>query len=158
MSFDVNLPKSVTPTWPRRCVGCGRDDPESTLRLWTHSIGWWTFAFWMFGKPHKVDVPACFACKLAIRRQRWLRFIVGFAIIMAGVAVGFQLLAAYKGPFKKWLVLLITVGCLLPFILWEVFFPPPVDITAFSETVDYEFRDAGYASEFAQLNRASIKS
>ena len=38
----------------------------------------------------------------------------------------------------------------------QVFSPPVVDITAHSDRVDYEFKDAGYAAEFASLNDATI--
>jgi hypothetical protein len=31
-------------------------------------------------------------------------------------------------------------------------FPPPVDLTAYFDTVLYEFRDQEYAEEFAELN------
>jgi hypothetical protein len=29
---------------------------------------------------------------------------------------------------------------------------PPVDLPAYSDTVEYELRDAAYAAEFAELN------
>ena len=32
------------------------------------------------------------------------------------------------------------------------YLPAPIDLTAYSDTVDYEFRDADYAQEFAELN------
>jgi hypothetical protein len=42
---------------------------------------------------------------------------------------------------------------MVPYFLWETLFPRPVDLTAFAETVDYEFLDESYALEFAALNR-----
>ena len=41
----------------------------------------------------------------------------------------------------------------MPVILWEVFDPRAIDLTAYSTTVDYEFRDPADAAEFAALNR-----
>jgi len=55
---------------------------------------------------------------------------------------------------KPWLALGIALVCMLPCFSWEVFSPRPIDLTAFRETVDYEFRDARYAEEFAALNQA----
>jgi hypothetical protein len=46
----------------------------------------------------------------------------------------------------------IALICLVPWLAWETVFPPPIDLTAFSETVDYEFRDPEYAEEFMELN------
>ena len=31
-----------------------------------------------------------------------------------------------------------------------------IDITAYSETIEYEFKNAAYASEFAKLNARSL--
>ena len=45
-----------------------------------------------------------------------------------------------------------VIVCLAPYILWETYFPPSIDITAYSESVDYEFRDSDYAYSFAALN------
>ena len=42
--------------------------------------------------------------------------------------------------------------CSAPYFLWEVFFPPTIDITAFKDSVDYEFADEDYAHDFAMLN------
>lgn len=53
---------------------------------------------------------------------------------------------------RKWVAVLLILICLLPYVLWETFWPPSIDITAFSNSVDYEFRDAEYAYEFAELN------
>lgn len=55
-------------------------------------------------------------------------------------------------PLRKWVAMALMLVCLCPYFLWEVFFPPSIDITAYSESVDYEFRDADYAYEFAELN------
>jgi hypothetical protein len=46
----------------------------------------------------------------------------------------------------------------LPLLVWEHVFPPALDMTAYSETVDYDFRDAAYAEEFQKLNRVEAVS
>ncbi len=56
-------------------------------------------------------------------------------------------------PVRRWVAMGLILICLAPYLVWETFFPPSIDITAFSESVDYEFRDSAYAHEFAELNR-----
>lgn len=49
-------------------------------------------------------------------------------------------------------MLLLGFVCLIPQFVYEAFFPQPFNITAYSESVDYEFRDEDSAIEFANLN------
>lgn len=53
---------------------------------------------------------------------------------------------------RKWVALGLIIVCLSPYFLWEIIYPPAIDITAFKDSVDYEFRDADFAYEFAELN------
>jgi hypothetical protein len=46
----------------------------------------------------------------------------------------------------------LALALLLPYFLYQSLNPHPLDITAHSDSVDYEFRDAGMAYEFAELN------
>ena len=152
---DVNLPKWHKAVFPKRCVRCGSDPQDGTLRIWTQSIGWWS-ALWMFGSGFSVRVPACYSCGWRIRIKR-----VGGLLITIVVAM---LFLAFVWPYvegavprilRKWVALAMVLVCLAPVWIWEVIFPPPIDITAFPKTVDYEFRDADYAREFARLNAQS---
>ncbi len=83
-----------------------------------------------------------------------MRRIITWGFAGIGIAVAAYLLAEYHGPFKRWIATGIAMLCLLPLIVWETIFPTPIDLTAFSESVDYEFRDADYAAEFASLNNS----
>lgn len=85
--------------------------------------------------------------------MRIAKFMLTWLLAFAGVAVATWVLGSYQGPMRKWLAMLIALACLSPFFLWEVLFPPPFDITCFSNTVDYEFRDPEYAADFESLNR-----
>jgi hypothetical protein len=156
MATEVNLPKDHDPIFPDRCVACGAEHPTATLRISTHSIGWWTVLLGHFGMPFTTEVPACPPCRRRIRLQRWLRFAITIAFVFAGASIALAILKNYRGLFRKWLAMAIAIVCLLPFILWETFFPPPIDLTAYSETVDYEFRDPEYAAEFAELNQGAV--
>jgi hypothetical protein len=155
LATDVNLPKDHIPIFPDRCVCCGRERPGGVFRIGTQAIGWWTLLS-HFGPRFTAEVPACGACRVRMRRQRWLRFLISAAFVVAGVSIAMSLLKWYHGPFKKWLAMGITLIFLTPLILWETLFPPPVDLTAYAETVDYEFRDAEYAADFAELNQVEV--
>lgn len=153
LSTDVNLPRKHAAKFPSRCVRCGTDPADGIVRLWTHTIGWWTWVFWVLGRGFTTHVPACAGCSWRIRFQR-----VGSFVITLAVAALFLFLAwpylndLVARPLRKWVAMALMLVCLCPYFLWEVFFPPSIDITAYSESVDYEFRDADYAYEFAELN------
>jgi hypothetical protein len=85
-------------------------------------------------------------------RQRWLRFFISLLFIAVGIGIALFLLGSIRSPLKRWLAMSIALISLLPWIAWETVFPPPIDLTAFSDTVDYEFRDPEYAEEFMELN------
>jgi hypothetical protein len=72
---------------------------------------------------------------------------------VAGLLVARELLGSYEGPLRKWIAVGIALLCMTPLLLWQLFFPPPLDLTATSSTVEYEFRDRDYAAEFARLNQ-----
>jgi hypothetical protein len=63
-----------------------------------------------------------------------------------------------SGWAKRGVIALIVAMSTLPLILWNVFRPPPFDVTAFVESVDYDFRDSLYATEFAKLNAEHLLS
>ena len=46
----------------------------------------------------------------------------------------------------------LALVCLLPQFIVEVFFAKPFDLTAYADSVDYEFTSKEYAVEFAMLN------
>ncbi len=152
MSFDINLPVGQVPKFPDSCVNCRCDAPGGFLEYDTNAIGWWTIAFASFGKNHRVLVPVCNGCKRHLRRNRLLRFLVAMVFLAIGSYVAMHFLRSYHGPFKLHIAILIALPFLAPYIVWELIYPPPFDMTAFRKSVDYEFRDADYAWEFRMLN------
>lgn len=153
LSTDVNLPRNHTARFPSSCVRCGNDPANRTVRLWTHTIGWWTWVLWMIGRGFTTRVPACAGCSWRIRFQR-----VGGLLLTLAVAVAFLFFVwpyledFIARPIRRWVSMGLILVCLAPYIFWEMFFPPSIDITAYSKSVDYEFRDPDYAYEFAALN------
>lgn len=154
LSTDVRLPKSQAPKFPDRCVVCGQEKPDGTVRVSTRAIGWWTWAFWLPGRKFSVDVPACSCCGGRLRRQHLFRWLTMIALIAVAVPVVMPFLNDLKGPIRKWVGLAAVLVVVSPYFIWQTFFPPPIDLTAHSDSVDYEFRDRAYAEEFAALNNS----
>jgi hypothetical protein len=156
LSTDIKLPKTVTPIFPDRCVACGVPDPGSHLRVGTNAIGWSTLAFWTFGARFSVNVPACEECHQRMIRQRWLRRFVCGIFMVVGFGVAVSALGSFRGPVKRWLAMGIVLACMIPWFVWETFSPRPIDLTAYADSVQYEFRDEDYADEFLELNQDAL--
>src|SRR5437016_3599491 len=74
LSTDIRLPKSQVAKFPDRCVVCGQEHPDATVKVSTRALGWWTWVLWLPGQ-----VPACSWCGARLRRQhlfRWLLMLV----------------------------------------------------------------------------------
>ena len=154
LSTDINLPKSKTPMFPDACVVCGADSPNNTVKVGTNSIGWWTVLTWWFGKRFSVRVPACKSCAIKLQIRRWgalLAFILIATIIL--FIIGPLVTPHVPASMRKWALMISLLVCLSPFFLWETLFPPAFELTAYSDTVDYEFRNETYAVHFGLLNR-----
>jgi hypothetical protein len=54
---------------------------------------------------------------------------------------------------RRWVGVGIALVCVLPQVIFEVLYPKPFDITAYADSVDYEFASVEYAIEFAAENR-----
>ena len=93
-STDVNLPRNHSARFPSSCVRCGDDPANGTVRLWTHTIGWSTWVFWMFGRGFSTHAPACAGCGWRIRFQRVGGVLLTLAI--AGVFLFFVLHVLFK--------------------------------------------------------------
>ena len=157
LAADVRLPKSHSPQFPPRCPGCGdAASVTASVKLTTNAIGWLSVLSRLPGARFTATVPMCDACATRHRRQRRIRMLVELASIAAAGAGAFVIVERYHGPFKKWIFAAVTIALLLPLIGWQIFNPTAVDITAYADSVDYEFADADYAAEFAELNGGTV--
>lgn len=153
MSIDVNLPRKHPASFPKRCVVCGIDHPDSTVTLVTGSLGWWTWLLGWFARPFKVTAPACHSCSWRLHAARLLSLLVTVALVLAAFYFVWPYFAdAVPRRLRKWAMIGLALVCLSPQCIYEVLYPKPFDITAFADSVDYEFANEDLAVEFAALN------
>jgi hypothetical protein len=150
--YSVVLPRQEAAAFPDRCVVCNTDHPASSTRIIARDnrngrllwLGWFS-----------VRVPCCPAC--GVRLQLWRAWDFCRTLIIAGACFAFGMI--YLLPrLEGWATGLIVLGlCCVGFLavfLWNRFFPPAFQVDVHSAHVEYEFRDAALAREFAELNQA----
>jgi hypothetical protein len=153
LSIDVNLPRSHAARFPNRCVVCAESAPDSHVRVITGSIGWWTWLLWWWGTPVSIKAPACKRCAWKLQGLRVLSWLVSIALCFIAwkwVWPSFKLWV--PAGVQRWGMMGLGLTCLLPQILYEILYPRPFDVTAWAESVDYEFKSQEYAVDFALLN------
>jgi hypothetical protein len=154
LSVTCTLPKDRQPTFPDRCVVCLRPQPGATTRIVAKGptrkpiTGWFS-----------VVVPACRGCGSHLWWQATGRFLR--TLLVAGVAVGGAMMLFYWLGFRDAALGGIALGTLsvamIGLVAWEMTHPPEFKIDVGPFNVDYEFRDAEYAREFAELNGLEIQ-
>ena len=150
-SYDIKLPKNKNPKFPARCIVCGNSHPDGEVKATSRAVGLWTI-FFMFGKVFSVQVPVCELCRSSYLKQKWIRTLLQWALVIAASAVVISFVKDIGGPFKKYIIAAFVLILLIPYILWETFVPRFFDMTVYTDTVTYEFKDKAYADEFASLN------
>ena len=153
LSIDVNLPRNHDAQFPTRCVQCDLSTNGNTIRVRTHTIGLLTSILMVFGKVFTVHVPCCQRCTAQIRKRKIYSLVASIAV--AGLVMTFvwpQVANFAPEPLRKWVAAGLILVALLPLFILSILRPPAFDMTAYGDSVDYEFRRAEYASSFAQLN------
>jgi hypothetical protein len=92
-----------------------------------------------------------------VRLQLWRAWDFCRTLIIGGASFAFGMI--YLLPrLEGWATGLIVLGlCCVGFLavfLWNRFFPPAFQVDVHETRVEYEFRDAALAQEFAELNGA----
>lgn len=153
MSVDVNLPRSHEPRFPDRCVVCGRDGPRSHARIVTGTLGWWTWLMWWWGRPFTVKAPTCPGCAWKLQGLRGASLLATMLITALALVLIWPLFNDSVPPgLRRWAMMGLALVCILPQIVLEVLHARPFDVTAFQDSVDYEFTSLAYAVEFAAMN------
>lgn len=152
-SMDINLPRSHVPRFPDRCVVCGCTSPQSHVRLMTDTVDSWKWLLWWWCKPIIVKAPSCSGCAWKLHALRSVS--LGVTLATAGAVCWFlwpHLKDIVPRRIRTWVMLAIVFACLLPQTIFQMFFAMPFDVTAFTDSVDYEFTSEDYAFEFMKLN------
>ncbi len=157
MSHDVRLPKKRRPIFPDHCLQCRSKAPDNTVRVCAGAVGWWNFVFLTLGRKFCVDFPICSACKQKFQRQHHGRLFVTLVLAVAGALMAIEMLETYDGPYMLWIGSGIVAVVLIPIIFWELFWPPSFDITPYTRSVDYHFRNRADAEVFAARNGGKVE-
>ncbi|HEY5925644.1 MAG TPA: hypothetical protein VIV11_28355 [Kofleriaceae bacterium] len=153
--WQVRIPKANKPKFPDVCIGCCAPATTS-FRIASEAVGWWSVLPGMFlyaiATGRALRVPACDACIRPLRRQRRLRSLIVWAIVIIGVAIGFWIFDDWTGLARRFAVLGVAMLVALPYIAFEIFFPPAVDIVVTDNAVTFTFTNQDYADRFASEN------
>jgi len=143
----VNLTKEHRPSFPGRCMVCGKSS-DTSRKIYSTPYAHLGLFLW-----NTILVPMHKDCAKVLLSAHYLRF---FGVVVPGVI----LLASFMHGFSfgMWVLL----GLLLLFLLvgyhWQKINSVPFFfiISDFSDRVSYYFMDKGYAEEFARLNNATV--
>ncbi len=153
LSIDVNLPRKHKPKFPDCCVVCETPSPGSHVRIFTSTASWWSWIFWWYGKWIVVKAPACPFCAWKLHALRFLSIAVTGAIAYVGLFFFWPMMKeSIPIGLRKWAMLGIGLVCIAPFLLLEVFFAMPFNVTAHKDSIDYEFTSIDYAVDFGMCN------
>jgi hypothetical protein len=134
-------------------VVCDQESPDSHVRIITGTIGWWTWLLWWFGTPLIVKAPACSLCSWKLHGSRLMSLAVTILIATIVIFFAWDYVNEHVPRFlRKWTLMLIGIASLSPQLLYEIFYPQPFNVTAFSDSVDYEFTSLTCAARFAAEN------
>lgn len=152
MSTDIRLPRASNASFPPECIACRAPTFEEHLRFSGRTWSWAGLVLPTLGNRFVVEVPCCEDCARRLRRQRRLR---AATFLTATVVLMFVVLPFYAdlAPSIRRTVGIATLLLLLaPYFVFEVYFPPPFDLSVQRDVVDYEFADVDYAETFCALN------
>lgn len=165
MTHDVPLPFAARPQYPDRCVRCGRAHPEtrasisvlvarpaqSSLLEDGVDLALGTSSRRASANQHVTLTPP--ACTRCVGRVRWHGIAsltvqyLGPLTGVAGLIYGLYAGHSYLGYAA------LALGICAP-VIWWLWRPPALGVTAVGPNLVYEFRSAAIAEEFRRLNLA----
>ncbi len=158
LAAEVRLPRDHVPVFPDRCCACGRPRPGDVLPVARRRAAPWELLLpwvWFLRRPFRCAAPFCPPCRSDALRQRRIRLLALVAVVVAAAVVLGPWIKSF-GWNRQW-TRLLQLGSLaaivLPIGMWWAIRPPVFDITVTRDGIDYEFRDADYARDFAAANR-----
>ena len=156
MGHDISLRIGAKPRFPDRCVVCGRESPGHHMEVRDYEFKWWmTFFWWMhWSRAYSVVAPICPACHRKYRREVWIRRIITWAYIAVACVVAFPMFEMFPRWIRKYAAMGVVLVLFLPFAIVSVVYPLPFEVEVDGKNVEFKFRRADYAEEFAELNLA----
>jgi len=155
--LTVTIPMLQVPTFPQRCVRCGMESPDSTLRVFPETASTSESDEEPFDPAIvSVEVPACSACARRMACWSWLRW--GILVVSMSVALVFWVCrypVNWPIGLGGWAALLgLGILAVVPWAVLRGYLPLPIeiDIDSQSATAQYQFLDHSYAEEFAAFN------
>jgi hypothetical protein len=152
--FSVVLPRQQAAAFPDRCVVCNADRPGSSTRIIARDNLKWHLLWLGWFCPR---IPCCPPCGVWLQLWRAWDFCRTLIIGGASCLFGIFYLLPHLGDVATGVTVLglCFVGFSVVFV-WNRLFPPAFQVDVHSTYVEYEFRDAALAREFAELNEARL--
>ncbi len=150
-SFVVEISKSENVVFPKICIYCENLNPDDFLKVTTHTIGLHSFLL-KFGNFFSANVPICKFCKHKFRFPKWGRFIAGIILMSIGMFLSIYMFGEISAWYKKWIFAGVILITLIPLFIWQLVFPAYFELTAYKDSIVYEFKSENYALEFVNKN------
>ena len=110
---------------------------------------------WLFGWK-TFQLPACVGCGKRLRMQRWLRNALTWVLVIAAVSFVYPYVQHFEVVTRRIVGGGLALLCLMPYVLFEVFWPRHFAVTFRTPVIEYEFSREDYAASFADANRAAV--
>jgi hypothetical protein len=155
VTWDVMLSKDHAPKFPELCSRCGAP-PTTTIEVKQDAVGWWSYVRmgWLYailgGRGFKV--PVCEACAAAVRRDRWIRKVGENAVWIVAAILAIWLFGDIDGIPGYLAFMGVGILVALPWVAFEIFHPPAVDLTVTDASVTFHFTNQDFAKAFATEN------
>jgi hypothetical protein len=158
LATEITLPAGVEPQFPPLCVVCNQT-PDAKIKIAHNSqnplLSFFVPILFLFGWS-TVTVPICRGCKPRFRFQRWGRQLITIVLVFAAIWLIYPQFKGWSPFARKVVVGLLAILAIMPYILFEVFWPKFFDTTAGKSSIDYEFADSDYAVAFHRLNAEHV--
>jgi hypothetical protein len=156
---DITLRSDWPPIFPDLCVVCGQGAPDARVKVPAREsqplLSFFVPILILFGW-RSWSVPACSDCRKRFYLQRWGRDALCWALIVGAVFLIAPHFGRIGEPIRRIVVGALVLVALLPFWLFEVFWPRCFEITARYDSVEYRFTHEGTAQAFLGLNREAL--
>jgi hypothetical protein len=157
-STDITLPKGITPVFPDLCIVC-HAPPDSTTTIAQNSQHFaltFFFPILLFFGWSRTEVPICRGCKPRFYFQRWGRTAICWGILFAVAAIAWPHFAGWGRLNKKIALGGIALVAIVPYVMFELFWPRSFDTMADGDEVTYQFGSETYAKLFYLRNREHV--